>query len=170
MCGLSYVWYHQNNLNEKWIKNAVIQCLKDQFIQTWSSDVFNSPKSKIYRIFKVDFGYEKYLEKLPKKLRTIFLKFRTTNHRLPVETGRWIDVPYNERFCILCNKSKIADEFHYILECSALSNIRKEYLHSRYYIRPNADKFNVIMSTTNFKTLKNLCLFISKIYELVCSP
>jgi hypothetical protein len=128
MCGLSYVWYHQNNLNEKWIKNAVIQCLKDQFIQTWSSDVFNSPKNKIYRIFKIDFGYEIYLEKLPEKLRTIFLKFRTTNHRLPVETGRWIDVPYNERFCTLCNKSKIADEFHYILEYSALSHIRKDDL------------------------------------------
>jgi hypothetical protein len=46
MCGLSYVWDHQNNLNEKWIKNAVIQCLKDQFIQTWSSDVFNSLKDR----------------------------------------------------------------------------------------------------------------------------
>jgi hypothetical protein len=59
-------------------KNAIIQILKDQFIQTWSSDAGNSPKSKIYRIFKADFGFEKYLEKLQKKkLRTIFLTYCT---------------------------------------------------------------------------------------------
>jgi hypothetical protein len=41
-------------------KNAVIQRLKDQFIKTWSSYVFNSSKSKICRLFKVEFGYEKH--------------------------------------------------------------------------------------------------------------
>ena len=55
--------------------------------------------------------------------------------------GRWINMPYNDRSCVLCNTSKIADEFHYILECSALTIIRKEYLHCRYYIRPNVIKF-----------------------------
>jgi hypothetical protein len=49
-------------------KNAATQCLKDQFIETWSTDVFSSPMSKVYRIFNVDFGFEKYLEKLPPKL------------------------------------------------------------------------------------------------------
>ena len=57
---------------------------------------------------------------------------------------------------VLCNTSKIADEFYYILECSALTIIRKEYLHSRYYIRPNVIKFYEIMSSSNVKTV---CLF-----------
>ena len=52
--------------------------------------MLNSSKGKIYRTFKLDFGCEKYLEKLPKKFRIILSKFRTTNHRLPVETDRWI--------------------------------------------------------------------------------
>ena len=136
------------------------------FIQTCSNDMFNSSKGKIYRTFQLDFGCEKYLEKLSNKFRTILLKFRTTNHRLPVETGRWINMPYNDRSCVLCNTSKIADEFHYILEWSALTIIRKEYLH-RYYIRPNVDKFYEIMSSSNVKTLKKLCLFILN-YEFVC--
>lgn len=172
ICGFSNIWHQQKHVNEKWIKNAVAQRLKDQFIQTWSNDMFNSSKGKIYRTFKLDFGCEKYLEKLPKKFRTILLKFRTTNHRLPVETGRWINMPYNDRSCVLCNTSKIADEFHYILECSALTIIRKEYLHCRYYIRPNVIKFYEIMSSSNVKTLKKLCMFILKIYmyEFVCPP
>jgi hypothetical protein len=43
--------------------------------------------------------FEKCLVKTPQNPRIIFLEFRTTNHRLPEETGRWIDIPYKERFC-----------------------------------------------------------------------
>ena len=89
ICGFSNIWQQQEHVNEKWIKNAVAQRLKDQFIQTWSNDMLNSSKGKIYSTFKLDFGCEKYLE-----FRTILLKFRTTNHRPPVETGRWINMPY----------------------------------------------------------------------------
>ena len=98
------------------------------------------------------------------------MKFRTTNHHLPVETGRWFNVPYNERLCELCNEAKIGDEYHYLLECSSLSNIRKNYLQRRYCTRPNIIKFNEIMSTCNIKKLKKLCIFISKIYSIACSP
>ena len=104
-CGFSNIWSEQgiNTVNEKWL-TSVRQTLKDHFIQTWSSDIFSSSKSTIYRIFKTKFGLETYLERLPVKLRSIFLKFRTTNHRLPVETGRWFNVPYDERLWVLCNE------------------------------------------------------------------
>ena len=46
--GFSNIWQQQENVNEKWIKNAVAQRLKNQFIQTWSNDMFNSSKGKIY--------------------------------------------------------------------------------------------------------------------------
>ena len=133
-------------------------------------DIFNSSKSTIYRIFKTKFGLETYLERLPAKLRNIFFKFRTTNHRLPVETGRWFNVPYDERLCARCNEGKIADEYHYFLECNALATLGKYYLYRIYCSRPNIMKFNEIMSTSNVKILKKLCIFISKIYETVCSP
>ena len=90
-----------------------------------SNDMFHSAKGKRYRTFKLYLRCEKYLEKLPKKIRTVLLEFRSTNHRLPVETGRWISMPYNERSCVLFNTSKIADEFHHILEYSAFTIIRK---------------------------------------------
>ena len=67
---------------------------------------------------------------------------------------------YNERSCVLCTASNIANEFHFILECSATSITRKEYLHCRYYIRPNVFKFYVIMSSSIVHTLNKLCMFI----------
>lgn len=49
----------------------------------------------------------------------------TSNHRLPVEKDRWYSTPLNERLCIWCNLRLIGDEFYYILECSALKEMRK---------------------------------------------
>ena len=55
--------------------------------------VKHASKCKISRTIKFDFGREKYVEKQPHEFRTILLIFRTTNHRLPVETCRWISMP-----------------------------------------------------------------------------
>ena len=130
----------------------------------------NSSKGQIYKNFKVNFGFEKYLSILSKKFWKTLVKFRTTNHRLPIEVGRWYGVPTNERNCTLCNTGKLADEYHFILECKSLSTLRKEYLISRYCHVPNTLKFKELMTSSNFKTLKKLCIFITKIQELVCCP
>jgi hypothetical protein len=46
-----------------------------------------------------------------------FFKFRTSNHKLPIECGRWQNIERNRRLCKLCQKEEICDEFHYIMEC-----------------------------------------------------
>ena len=47
-------------------------------------------------VMRTTFSFEDYLTKFFQDLRNAFVKFRTTNHRLPNETGRWqhVDV-YN---------------------------------------------------------------------------
>jgi hypothetical protein len=37
-------------------------------------------------------------------------KLRASNLRIPIETGRWYNIPKDERVCILCGQS-IGDEF-----------------------------------------------------------
>ena len=65
---------------------------------------------------------------------------------------------------------KIGDEFHFILECKSLENLRKNYLCKYYYQNPNIIKFNELMSTHKKKMLEKLCCFIVKIYDAVCTP
>ena len=79
------------------------QRLKDQFIQKWSTDIDSSSKGHTYRIFKSIFGYEKYLSILTRKFRKTFARFRTSYHHLPIETGRWLGIPINDKRCTLCN-------------------------------------------------------------------
>lgn len=49
-------------------------------------------------------------EKLPKHFSGVFL---ISNHRLPIGTGSWSKFPQYKMFCELCNKYRIADEYHY---------------------------------------------------------
>jgi hypothetical protein len=42
-----------------------------------------------YRLFKDNFEFENYFNILEDKDIYTLCKFRTTNHKLPIETGRW---------------------------------------------------------------------------------
>ena len=103
--GFSYLWTSQivqnfnNNNNNKLFAMKIQQRLKDQYLQQWHSLVFDSPKSVFYRIIKEDFCLEPYLKLLLSKHRVQLAKFRTTNHRLPIETGRWQKIDRSNRIC-----------------------------------------------------------------------
>lgn len=97
------------------------QKLKDQYLKKWYNYINNSSKRIRYRIFKTTFVREKYLNTLSIKFRNILVKFRISNHRLPIEVGRWNNLKRHERISNLCNNNQIGDEFHYLLDCYALA-------------------------------------------------
>jgi hypothetical protein len=66
----------------------VKQILRDQFMQKWHSDINNSSRGQFYSRFKNDFCLENYLIRLSEYNRKWITKFRTSNLRLPIETGR----------------------------------------------------------------------------------
>ena len=68
-------------------------------------------------------------------------RFRTTNHYLPIETGRWRNIDRGNRYCNLCNCQKLGDEYHYVLECSSLNDKRKQLLPKYFMKRHNVVKF-----------------------------
>jgi hypothetical protein len=84
-CGLAYIWNTQTFQNTEWLKLNIKQTLIDQFIQLWSSLIQNSPKAVNYRIFKEQFETENYLHTLDDNCLFEFCKFRTLNHKLPID-------------------------------------------------------------------------------------
>ena len=113
-CGLSYIWTTQNIPDYLWLKNNVKLILHDQYKQFWSNYISCSTKCNSYALFKTQLVLEPYLSILPVHFRSCLLKFRTTNHRFPIETGRWQKIDRQERKCTLCTKNDIGDEFHYL--------------------------------------------------------
>ena len=75
--------------------NALKQRLKDVYVQKWLRLLDVSSISN-FRLFKTNFERSKFLKILPENMAKSFLKFRTRNHKLPIETGRWAGIagPY----------------------------------------------------------------------------
>ena len=74
-----------------------------------------------------------------RKTRVAVTKMRISYHLLPIESGRYKKIPRVQRFCLLCNRSEIGDEFYYLLKCNHLPlfHIRGTFLESLYSINSN---------------------------------
>jgi hypothetical protein len=112
----------QNCISDKWLKLVVKTNFVDQFKQTWTSMIENSSKGDNYKLFKHDLKFEDYLDVLEDKDTFLLVKFRTSNHRLPIEVGRWRNIKRENRICNLCNGRNLCDEFHYLFETTIIQN------------------------------------------------
>ena len=105
-------------------RRVTTRVLRDQYIQQWSSEIDSKEIYYNYRMFKNVFAPENYLQILPLNLhqnysyafiRYTFVHFRTLNHRLPIQRGRVMNLPYEDRLCTKCSSADIGDEFHMFL-------------------------------------------------------
>ena len=165
--GLSHIWISQcKDVSSEWLKSTLKRRLSDQFVQTWSADVFSKSKCCNYRMFKSEFGLENYLLRLPAKWRKLFTKFRCRNSKLPIVSGIFVNTPKEERLCTLCNCGDIGDEFHYIFNCQTFVEQRRKFL-KRYFIHHvSAYKMNILFKSSG-KQLIELCKFIKEITQIV---
>ncbi len=113
--GLSYIFNSHIPISSSDLKLVVKQKLCDQFIQKWFSDLESSSRD-FYKIIKKNFELEAYLTRLAAKDRQYITKFRLSNIKLPIETGRWHKIAKENRLCNFCRES-IGDEFHILFVC-----------------------------------------------------
>ena len=163
--GFSGVWYSQSFTNSTWLLKASKQKLIDIFIQNWTTQVQSASESSIYKLYKANFEQSNYMSRLSPFFCKTFLRFRTRNHRLPIEVGRWSGIPRNQRLCSFCNE--LGDEFHYLMSCKHFESERKKYVKRYYYVHPNIIKFDQLMNMKKTVDLKNLCRFINVITKNV---
>ena len=120
-------------------------------------------KLRTYRKFKSQFGREDYLSSIPQpEMRVELLKFRVSCHKLHIETGRHPYIPIEMRLCQLCDKNKIEDEEHFLMECEvyseertvAFDNISK--ISENFYNLDEYEKFIWLMSSRHKGVLHTL--------------
>ena len=104
---------------------------KDHFIQQWRDDINNSLKGYHYKLLKDLPSFESYLL-LPVYFSRPIMSFRISNYHLPVETGRWKNIPSIDSICKLRNSPEITEEFNYLFKCSFFENVRTQYIPIRY--------------------------------------
>ena len=163
--------YGINNLPESVddVKAAVKQvhaALKYEYINKWEQQVLASPKcSSLYKNVKSVFEMEHYLTKLPFNLRLAISRIRTSNHKLPIEAGRYGSgyAPRDERICHKCDSGQVGDEYHFVLTCTnpVLLALRDKYISPYYTIHPTMDKLKELLNNKGRKLFK-LARFVSE--------
>ena len=113
--GFEYVWRDQATIDTPF--QSIRQRILDAYKQTWYSEINNSSRLRTYYIFKHNFELESYLNLgIDKKYKIALTRFRTSSHRLMIETGRYHDDTRRElRICKCCNMGKIEDEYDFLL-------------------------------------------------------
>jgi hypothetical protein len=158
--GLGYIFQNQVGYFDI---SMVKQILRDQFIQKWHSDINNSSRGQFYSGFKNDFCLENYLLRLSEYNRKWITKFRTSNLRLPIETGRWYNNPMEDRKCNFCGNG-IGDEFHilFICENEIVVILRNKYIPNYYRIHPSYFKLVGLLSICNAQLYKKKSIYFYK--------
>ena len=106
------------------------------------------PKLRTYGKFKTEYKMEDYLKCVKNfKYRKVLSKLRLSNHRLRIETGRFINEPPENRICIYCNTQSVENEEHFLVQCPAYNHFRSNLPYSfsltyntlQYLFNPEAD-------------------------------
>ena len=55
------------------------------------------------------------------------VKLRIGNHKLLIETGRYDQIPRDNRLCLTCKSNQIEDEIHLLFHCTKYCSFRVEF-------------------------------------------
>lgn len=124
----------------------------------WKANVTTKPKLRTYVKFKENCETETYVTcMISKGCRSLLAQFRSGILPLTVETGRYGNVPLNNRLCPLCSLNVVEDEFHFLCVCPIYNEFREAlYNHislSNEHFRnmPDDVKFITIMASDQRK-------------------
>ena len=142
--------------------------LLERSTNIWSESILNKPKLRTYILFKQNVYTEKYVSyDLTRKERSILAQLRAGILPLEIETGRYINIPAEERLCKCCSLNVTEDEFHFLFVCNLYDSLRLNLFTSivskipNFVNLDNIEKLKVLFS--NFP--RQLARFVKSAYE-----
>ena len=138
---MSEFWLNQNLTDNMTVNAFKIMCrnkLKLFYTDKWLNSVSQSSKGLFYKEYKTELKFENYLVEMDVSFSYFLVKFRTSNHRLPIEEGRFNQIARADRKCLVCDSNDIGDEYHYICFCQNLTKfvktLKKDLIRNPYQI------------------------------------
>ena len=93
----------------------------------------------------------------------VFCHFRTLNHKLPIELGRFLGVERDDRNCELCRLNTLGDEYHYIFVCVYFEKQRRMFLPRGLLHKPNTVIYEKVLNSKDISVLFKLSKFCKEI-------
>ena len=158
--GFSFIWDNQaQGIEFSVFKRIVSQRISDTRQHDWYNDVNTNSQCVVYRIYKQTLVFEDYLISLNPCDRKNFCRFRCLNNKLPIVTGRYANIPRGERICEYCTLNQIGDEYHYLFQCPAFENYRKQAMKKYFWKQPNVYKMDLLFNHSKCTVLSKLAKF-----------
>ncbi len=82
--------------------------------------------------------------------------------------GRFNDVPIENRLCCICEDQLLDDEYHFLLYCEGLKDIRSKYFAAHTYledVEDPTDKDELCKLLLNSHNLKATAYFLEDMYD-----
>lgn len=167
-----------SKLGNNLITNKMLEEFKakkqDQYFNKWKADLSLSKKLEFFKGLKDNHEGENYLDQIQNfDQRRIITKFRISNHKLAIETGRYFKekVQAHLRHCQCCNNHAIESEMHMLYHCPLYDNERKEFFQKINYTNPNNNcdlsKYTYeLFNSDNPNTIYYLSKYIQKCFKL----
>ena len=92
----NYVWERQHVLDLKDFHFMFKKRVIDEFLQKWYNDINTCHYLPMLKHYKINFGYEMYLDILPPKLRNILTKLRLSSHNYGLNQIDIIEIEHPE--------------------------------------------------------------------------
>ena len=104
----------------------VSEVLIEYFEIDWYDRMAHSPKLRTYRQFKQDCKTACYLKQVyNKNHRSALAKFRCGVAPIRLETGRYENLPVEDRMCPTCH-SEVETEEHVLIRCATYRDVRED--------------------------------------------
>ena len=132
---------------------TVFERLRNNFHQSCFEEInLEHSKLRTYAKLKTEIGMEKYLNSIKNITeRTAITKIRLSNHDLMIETGRYKEIPVQERLCPFCD-NKVETEQHFLLVCKTYQTHREQLFNELRMINQN---FEILSKEEQFVSLLN---------------
>ena len=149
-----------SDICSKELKNLLIEQWKTKISKVTSNNG-QSNKLGFYSRLKTTFEMEPYLKNVNNfYLRKQICKFRCSDHKLEIETGRHRKIDINSRICRICNSS-IESEMHFLAICPLYESLR-----NRYFERKHENDLINLLKCKNKTDAFNIGNFIIKATKL----
>ena len=144
------------DLDQHWLHNRAIPLdtvktkIRDQFIADWRHQCSTKDKLRTYVTFQDSVEVAPHLNSnLPKYERSLISQLRLGVLPLRIETGRYVNLPAQDRLCQICAQNKVEDEAHFLFECDTYTAYRDELeiaTNSNFANMSTSDKFRVVFN------------------------
>ena len=134
-------------------------------IQQWNTSVKNNSLCKLYASHKYKYRIEPYVLTLKTKERIELSRIRCA--ALIITEVRENFTRVKQTHCQLCNNQVNADEYHVLLVCAQLKDLRAKYLSKCYQQNHSLLKLDQLMILTSKVRLTHLGMYCKLITDRV---